>query len=186
MPVAQWPRLTLWVAYAVAHGIQQYTAPFIPGGAEIMLKWPNDLYASGRKVAGILAESSPGENGFATAGIGLNVNHTSFPPPLDATATSLRIQTGAPLHRNALAAAILACVDQSLFLVTSRFQEILDWASRVDYLRGRRVSAVAGDALHEGVAQGLNSEGALLIRTTAGAIIRVTSGEVTRFSAIGG
>ncbi len=101
LPYAQWPRLTPWIAYAVAEAVGQ----FVAGG--IMLKWPNDLYASGRKLCGILVETSLGENAFATAGIGLNVNHTSFPAPLDATATSLRIESGEALDRNALAASIL-------------------------------------------------------------------------------
>jgi len=184
IPLAQWPRLTLWIAYALAHGIRQYAAEFLHHTAapDITLKWPNDLYASGRKLAGILVESSLGANAYAAAGIGLNVNHPSFPTPLDATATSLRLQTGHDADRNALAAAILASLDQSFSLLVSHFQQILDWASCADYLRGRRVSATVGAALHEGIAQGLDSEGALLIRTDDGAVIRLTSGEVTQFS----
>lgn len=182
LPLAQWPRLALWLAYAVAHGILQFAERTGTAAPEIMLKWPNDLYASGRKLAGILVESSLGENSFAAAGIGLNVNHSSFPPPLDATATSLRIRTGAPLDRNALAAAILSSIDQSISLMQDHFDEILAWASGADYLRGRWVSATAGGEIREGHAQGLDSDGALLIRTAPGPVIRVTSGEVTRFS----
>jgi len=180
MPLALWPRLTLWIAYAVARGIRRCA------GVQIMLKWPNDLYASGRKLAGILVESSLGENAFATAGIGLNVNHPSFPAPLDATATSLRIETGMAQDRNALAAAILASIDQSFSLMPNHFPDILSWASEADYLLGRWVSATAGVDTHEGTAQGLESEGALIIRTAAGGVVRVNSGEVTQFSAIGG
>jgi len=181
--LAQWPHLTLWIAYAVARGIQEMRQ--CPG-LRLMLKWPNDLYASGRKLAGILVESCSGENAFATAGIGLNVNQPSFPAPLDGTATSLRIETGASLDRNALAAAILAALDQSFSMVPGRFQEILDWAKETDYLLGRWVSATAGSTTHEGFAQGLDPDGALRIRTAAGEVIRVNSGEVTKFSSIGG
>jgi BirA family biotin operon repressor/biotin-[acetyl-CoA-carboxylase] ligase len=182
MPLAQWPRLTLWIAWAVAHGIRRYAEEYLPQGApEIMLKWPNDLHASGRKLAGILTETSIGENSFAVAGIGLNVNHPAFPPPLDARATSLRIQTGACIDRNALAAAILGVLDESFSLCASHFHEILDWASGADCLRGHWVSATAGSILHEGAAHGFDSEGALLIRTAAGELVRLTSGEVTRF-----
>jgi BirA family transcriptional regulator, biotin operon repressor / biotin---[acetyl-CoA-carboxylase] ligase len=184
MPLAQWPRLTLWIAFAIARGIRLYAGEFLIQDAapEIALKWPNDLYSSGRKLAGILVESSLGENPYAVAGIGLNVNNPSFASPLDATATSLRIQTGSPLDRNALAASILGSLDHSFSLCASRFQEILDWASHADFLRGRRVSATAGAIVHEGAAEGLDAEAALLIRTDAGGLVRLSSGEVTRFS----
>jgi len=181
LPLAQWPRLTLWIAYAIAQAIRQFPAETVrsPG---IMLKWPNDLYASGRKLAGILVETSLGEQPFAVAGIGLNVNHTEFPPPLAATATSLRIESGAAFDRNALAAAILMSIDQSFSLISSGFHNILAWAAAADYLHGRSVSATVGATIIEGIAEGLDPEGALLIRTNDGGRTRLSSGEVTRFS----
>jgi BirA family biotin operon repressor/biotin-[acetyl-CoA-carboxylase] ligase len=204
MPLGQWPRLTLWIAFAVARGIGEYAGRFLPGQPSplIAVKWPNDLYISGRKVAGILVESSLGENPFAVAGIGLNVNHSSFPPPLDATAISLRslleltlelepppklkpkpeLEPPPELDRNALAAAILLSLDQSYSLISSDFPQILAWASSADYLRGRSISATVGDTIIEGIAEGLTPEAALLIRTNDGSLIPLTSGEVTRFS----
>jgi BirA family biotin operon repressor/biotin-[acetyl-CoA-carboxylase] ligase len=184
MPLAAWPRLTLWIAYAIAHGIAQFASESSPEKAAppVMLKWPNDLHLSGRKLAGILVETSLGERPFATAGIGLNVNHPAFPPPLDATATSLRIETGSPVDRNALAAAILASIDESYSLVTSDFQQIVDWANRVDCLRGRQVSAAAGSVHREGIACGLSPDGGLLLRAPDGAVAILTSGEITHFS----
>jgi BirA family biotin operon repressor/biotin-[acetyl-CoA-carboxylase] ligase len=185
MPLAEWPRLTLWIAYAVAQGIAhfaddsgvQYSAPALG------LKWPNDLYLSGRKLAGILVETSLGERPFATVGIGLNVNHPAFPPPLDATATSLRIETGSPVDRNAVAASLLASIDESYPLVANDFQQIIDWANRADCLRGRQIVAEAGAVSHRGIAEGLAHDGALLLRMQDGALQRITSGEVTQFSA---
>jgi BirA family biotin operon repressor/biotin-[acetyl-CoA-carboxylase] ligase len=178
LPVPQWTRLTLWAAWAVARGIEDAA-----GSMPIQLKWPNDLHLSGRKIAGILIETSLGENPFAVAGIGLNVNHPSFPPPLDGTATSLRIETGRKIDRNGLAAAILARIDASADMLRANFAEILEWARRVDCLRGRWVSAAAGVTIQEGTAEGLDDEGALLLRTAAGERIRLNSGEVSRFSA---
>jgi len=180
LPLAEWPRLTLWIAWAVARGIRHCTQ------VEAMLKWPNDIYANGRKLAGILVESSP-MDAFATAGIGLNVNHEAFHAPLDATATSLRLQTGARVDRNALAAAILEALDESYHLPGNGFHEIMAWAQRADYLRGRWVTAVTGIVESEGRAEGLDpADGALLMRTADGALTRVSSGEVTRFSITAG
>jgi biotin-(acetyl-CoA carboxylase) ligase len=76
-------------------------------------------------------------------------------------------------------------MDESFSLIENGFHEILSWASEADYLRGRWVSATAGADTCEGVAQGLDPEGALLIRDAAGGITRLNSGEVTRFSILG-
>jgi BirA family transcriptional regulator, biotin operon repressor / biotin---[acetyl-CoA-carboxylase] ligase len=146
-----------------------------------MLKWPNDLYIDGRKVAGILVESSLGENPFAVAGIGLNVNHESFPPPLDETAISLRIATGQVIDRNALAAALLNSISNVLPIISTDFDAVLKWAAACDFLLHRTVAATLGNSEICGIAYGLDSEGALIIRTNDGALLRLNSGEVTRF-----
>jgi BirA family biotin operon repressor/biotin-[acetyl-CoA-carboxylase] ligase len=184
MPLPEWPRLTLWIAFAVARGIGQFAADSLPPESlpPVMLKWPNDLYLSGRKLAGILVETSLGEHPFAVAGIGLNANQSAFPPPLDSTATSLRLASGSPVDRNALAAAILAAIDQSYSIVTSHFHQIVDWANRADCLRGRQISATAGTVTHVGIAGGLSPDGGLLLRTPDGTVSVLTSGEITHFS----
>jgi len=184
MPLALWPRITLWIAFAIAHGIEDYaraqpsTTPLAP----LALKWPNDLHLSGRKLAGILVETSLGEQPFATAGIGLNINHPSFPPPLDSTATSLRIAIGSSLDRNGVAAAVLSSLDRSYPLASTGFPEVIAWANRVDCLRRRQVSATAGAVIHRGTAEGIDPGGALLLRTPEGELLPLSSGEVTHFS----
>ena len=55
--------------------------------AELRIKWPNDVLAGGRKISGILCESS---GDFVYAGIGINLNQTGFPPGLRRPAVSLR------------------------------------------------------------------------------------------------
>lgn len=173
-PPALWTRLTLWAAWALAQGIERAT------GAEPALKWPNDLYLGGRKLAGILVESNPGQgNPFAVAGIGLNVNQESFPAPLSDRATSLRIETGAPVERNGLAAAVLEAVDRTCPGLPGNFPEMLHWARERDFLREKWVTLSAGSSTQEGAAMGLDEDGALLLRLADGQLQRVTSGEVT-------
>ena len=61
-------------------------------GAECQLKWPNDVYVNGKKISGILIETSISKQlDFVVAGIGFNVNQSHFALP---TATSLKIETG--------------------------------------------------------------------------------------------
>ncbi len=174
-PPALWTRLTLWAACAVARGVESAT------GAEVMLKWPNDLYAGGRKLAGILVESSPAQgNAYAVAGIGLNANHASFPESLAATATSLRLETGAAVDRNGLAAAVLQALDCSYPDLPGSFPGILQWARERDFLREKWVTVSSGTVDESGLAIGLDDDGALLLRRADGSLRKVTSGEVTR------
>ena len=81
----EFPRLTHLAAVAVAGGIE---------GAQI--KWPNDVYLDGRKLAGILVEA---RGDCAVVGIGVNVDTRAeeFPDDLDYPATSLRIASARPV-----------------------------------------------------------------------------------------
>jgi biotin-(acetyl-CoA carboxylase) ligase len=73
------------------------------------IKWPNDVWAGDRKVAGILVEARPQER-WAVIGIGLNVDTSEqqFEPQLRRTATSLRIESGARVDRDRALDALLA------------------------------------------------------------------------------
>lgn len=73
---------------------------FLPGDA-CGIKWPNDVVHGGRKLAGVLVECT-GPRAFV--GIGLNVWQGSFPPPLDSTATSLRMLGSAAARLDVLVA----------------------------------------------------------------------------------
>jgi BirA family biotin operon repressor/biotin-[acetyl-CoA-carboxylase] ligase len=100
---------TLPSAVAVAEGIEDAT-DVQPG-----IRWPNDLYAGGRKLGGILIEArATAEDQFAVAvGIGLNcLQHAGhFPPEIRQTATSLELASAHPIDRVAVARAILRRLD---------------------------------------------------------------------------
>lgn len=84
----------------------------------VALKWPNDLVTSGSgiagapgKLGGILVESvSRGPERVAVAGIGLNLNQTSFAPLLAETATSVLLETGRRVEREDVLEAVLDCL----------------------------------------------------------------------------
>jgi BirA family transcriptional regulator, biotin operon repressor / biotin---[acetyl-CoA-carboxylase] ligase len=103
--LAESPKLTVLLAEAVAATIADETdcAPTI--------KWPNDIYVSGRKVAGVLVEGRTASDGsyVAVAGIGINVNQTidDFPEELRESAGSLAMATGKEISRAQLAVALL-------------------------------------------------------------------------------
>ena len=103
---ARLPELSLVAGNAVTEAIVEVT------GLEPTIKFPNDVLIGGKKVAGILAESSEGR---VVLGIGVNVNQTEDELPTDARSqpTSLRIEVGSELDRARLLAAILARLEQA-------------------------------------------------------------------------
>jgi BirA family biotin operon repressor/biotin-[acetyl-CoA-carboxylase] ligase len=99
-PMALWPELSLVAGAAVAGAVHTET------GVAAELSHPNDVLVEGRKLAGILAEASPGR---VVLGIGLNVNQAAeeLPAETPKPATSLRHETGREWPRAQLLAAIL-------------------------------------------------------------------------------
>jgi BirA family transcriptional regulator, biotin operon repressor / biotin---[acetyl-CoA-carboxylase] ligase len=100
------PELSLVAGGAVAEAIREVT------GIEPSIKFPNDVLIGGRKVAGILAESSEGR---VVLGIGVNANQTAeqLPTGVQTAPTSLRLEVGEPVGRAQLLAAILLRLERA-------------------------------------------------------------------------
>jgi len=177
LPTTNWPRLTTWAAVSLAKAIENSI------GLAAGIKWPNDLYLTGRKVAGILAESGVDSAGhpFAVVGIGVNVNHEpgDFPPELAEKAGSLRMATGRTIDRPTLAANVLRQLDIQLSQVASAFPEIIAEATRRSLLLGHWVQLRFGSTVLEGRAEALDPDGHLLLRGADGSLTRLTAGEVS-------
>jgi BirA family transcriptional regulator, biotin operon repressor / biotin---[acetyl-CoA-carboxylase] ligase len=103
---ARLPELSLVAGGAVAEAILEVT------GIEPAIKFPNDVLIGGRKVAGILAESSEGR---VVLGIGVNANQTleQLPAAAQTEPTSLRIELGEPVSRVQLLAATLLQLERA-------------------------------------------------------------------------
>lgn len=142
-----------------------------------MLKWPNDVYVGGRKIAGVLVEGQLRGDRVASlvAGVGLNVHTRAFPPELERTATSLALAGAATLDRSLIAAGLLAELGVVVASYeATRLAQMIDEIRALDFLRDRRVE-VGGV---RGVGCGIDERGGLLVRTSAGAMETVASGEV--------
>lgn len=138
-------------------------------GPGARVKWPNDVRLEGRKVAGILAEGRPQE-GWAVLGIGLNVavRVEELPEDLRSTAATLGRDPEA-LPR--VLQELLAALARALELTRPALLEA--WRSR-DALRGRAVSWTGG----EGIAQGVDGDGRLLVEQADGRVAPLDAGEV--------
>lgn len=135
----------------------------------IGLKWPNDVLARGRKLAGVLIELGGEFLGpcHAVIGIGINVRlPESVAAAIDQPAIDLATLTGGePPSRNRLAGRLLARLIETL----DRFDEHGFAAFRADYARhdllaGQRVTVHDAAGAHEGIADGVDERGALRVR----------------------
>ena len=123
------------------------------------IEWPNDVWTSGRKLAGILIEGRPQE-GWAVLGVGVNVTTESFPADLADTATSLGLAGVSATPESVLADLMPAL---SRWLDAPDGEVLAAWRAR-DALKGERVRWSAG----EGIADGIDDSGALLVQTANG------------------
>lgn len=141
------------------------------------LRWPNDVLIQSRKCAGILSQL---EGSAIIAGIGINVNHATFPEELSAIATSLRIASGREHSRERLLVDLAASVTGFCSLLEKEGREpILEMFSRASsFVHGRRVYVDQGNALLEGTTAGLTDAGFLLVRGDDGKQNAVIAGGV--------
>jgi BirA family biotin operon repressor/biotin-[acetyl-CoA-carboxylase] ligase len=155
------PLLTLALGLATAEAIQ------IPCD----LRWPNDVMIGERKIAGILVQLVDGK---AIAGIGVNLNHTEFPPELEAT--SLRIVTGHETYPDDLLEPLLAAIDTYTKLPPDDILNLFTRAS--SYAAGRRVTVDLPDGRISGTTCGLNPDGYLIVRKDDGTDTLILAGGV--------
>jgi BirA family transcriptional regulator, biotin operon repressor / biotin---[acetyl-CoA-carboxylase] ligase len=155
-PPDELPPLTLVVAGAVCAALDP----------RAQVRWPNDVVAEGRKLAGVLAEVRASR---AVVGVGINANleEADLPAGARVPATSLRLLQGAPVER----AAVLAGVLWELERAYEAFERDGFTGLDRDDLRGRRVRLAGGG---EGLCEGVDERGRLVVAGVA-----YTSGEVT-------
>jgi BirA family transcriptional regulator, biotin operon repressor / biotin---[acetyl-CoA-carboxylase] ligase len=161
------------------------------GATAVRVKWPNDLVVDGgaaglRKLAGILLEHRGEGGGGCRVVVGVGVNLAvqaaqaqALVQPWINLAEVLEHCDVARVSRNALAAALLREL-QALMLAYPRtgFSTVAsDW-ERLDATRDRQVHVVAGDRSFDGVACGIDDDGALLVEA-AGIVHRLHAGEVS-------
>ena len=171
-------REALWISLATGLAVQSAIKTIT--GLHADIRWPNDLLLpqpSGhdKKTGGILVEAAvePGEDAmlrYAVIGIGININHETFPPDLAPIATSLRIATGEPQSRNALMIAILRALDLELTQLEAHQADLpaqqpdllTRFTAASTWVRGKRVH-VPEQGGYTGVTAGLDRNGYLLV-----------------------
>jgi len=177
LPVERFPLVLMAVGLAAADGVEK-AAGFRPG-----LKWPNDLVTGDdRKLAGVLAESAPGEEQGLVVGVGINVSAGAYPPELAGSAATCEEEAKCPVDRSELLVSFLEALE-------GRYAPMVDAAGR-DAMRevyracsatiGRRVRVeLPGGALLEGRASHVGGNGQLVVLGDDKAYTVVSAGDVT-------
>lgn len=153
-------------------------------GLEAMIKWPNDLYAADRKIAGILSEyvASPGgTEGMVVVGVGVNLNSrvADFPPELHDILGTVRDLTGREHDMDAALAACVAGIEaRAGQLADDRARFLADWRE-ADYLCGRPLRHLLKETeLARGAGLGINEAGRYLLRLEHGETREILGGRL--------
>ncbi len=177
-PPLEAAQLAFVAALAVSDLLDAYVSPEL-----VSLKWPNDALIEGRKAAGILIESGPAAHGGLWLAVGIGVNLSAFPQDVEHPATAIGAHLSpawafAPSQDDAMQRLATAFADRLNVWLTQGFAPVrAAWAARATGM-GRDCQAKLSNETVSGVAEGLDEDGALLIRLPDRALRRITAGDV--------
>ena len=168
LPHAQWPRVLWPLAVALAEASERVA------GARPAIKWPNDLMLCGRKLGGLLAETT---TGGVVVGAGVNVNFAAAALSLDQPLTTLADARGHPISRETLLIASLRSFEQWYRRWLAAPDEV--WAAwrAGSCLIGRQVDVTVGAAVYRGSVEDQDRDGYLCVRAANGQVRRFAAGD---------
>jgi BirA family biotin operon repressor/biotin-[acetyl-CoA-carboxylase] ligase len=174
MPIERQPQMSLTAGLAVCDALSQ-----LHPQTDVGLKWPNDVYFGRRKICGILIEVPSRPKGRMVVGVGINVNNSfaHVPAELRGSATSLYDATGRRFDLNVVLIHFLQSLSADLELLKSDPARVRQRWQQCCILTGRTVRVGQGQRQIRGICQGIDDDGALLVRNDAG-IERCVGGEI--------
>lgn len=179
IPPIRMQTFTLWMGVNVCEALRNF-GRFAPS-----VKWPNDILFDGRKLGGMLSEARIDSDQIRDVvfGLGLNVNigPTDWPADLAATAISLSQILGQSIDINRMTAALLGRIVKAYetFIANEHSETFHQLWERFDLLRGRSVTLRQGDESFQGVACGINPQGALELQLADGTRRAFLAGDAT-------
>jgi len=185
--------MTAALMMSLATGLAARTAIAESTGVDVDIRWPNDLLVHNRKCGGILVETAVAPSAipegeamlrYAIIGVGINLNHESFPPDIAPVATSLRIVSGKTVSREAVLIALLRALSNELRLLSEEVRGnkqrgglLHRFADASTWVVGKQVRVEEGGG-YTGVTAGLDASGFLLVDSENGVRRTVLSGGV--------
>lgn len=152
-------------------------------GVDVLIKWPNDLYVNGKKLAGILTEFSIKDGAVEYVIIGLGVNVNWMPGRGDGilyAATSILAESGSRVSRDDLLTGILKRFEAGYEEVLSgKIEGLHSRWNELSIVTGRDVEIISIDEVIRGKAIAIDREGALILKNSMGHETRILSGDVS-------
>jgi BirA family biotin operon repressor/biotin-[acetyl-CoA-carboxylase] ligase len=177
IPTYKAPLITLMGAVAVASAIVKAC------GLAAGIKWPNDIFISGKKVGGLLTEMSAEQDRIRhiVLGIGVDVNMMldELPPDIRGLTTTLSEETGTTINRTAFLRQLLKDLDHWYQQFLAQDAGVLAEWKRLNVTVGKRVTVSGAGETLEGQAEGIDAEGRLLVRQDDNTLRTVAAGDVT-------
>jgi BirA family biotin operon repressor/biotin-[acetyl-CoA-carboxylase] ligase len=168
--------LSLVTALAISDAIKELL------GINVELKWPNDVYIGGVKLAGILIELEGQVSGPSDSviGVGLNLRMSEKSALLiNQPWTDLQSHSPKPIDRNRLCAVIISCLIERLKLHQEKgLTAMVDEWHKHDIYLDKKVKLITGDRETKGICRGINNQGALLLEVD-GVVKSIYGGEVS-------
>jgi BirA family biotin operon repressor/biotin-[acetyl-CoA-carboxylase] ligase len=167
------------IAFVAALAVSDLIAAYI-SPALVSLKWPNDTLIGGRKVSGILVESGALGLDQIWLAVGMGVNLAHAPREVERPATALveYLRRPPPAPLEALETLAVSMERWRVLWETSGFGPIAEaWSGRAHGLGERCTARLPTESL-EGIAEGLDPDGALRLRLDDGSVRRITAGDV--------
>jgi BirA family biotin operon repressor/biotin-[acetyl-CoA-carboxylase] ligase len=170
------------ITFVAALAAADLVCTFVPAPL-VTIKWPNDVMIEADKAVGILVESGAHETGTLWLAVGIGVNLTDAPTGTERPATAVAAHLKGDVHavpKPEDAAEILA--DHFAIWMdrweTLGFQPILDaWVARSRGLEGPCTARLGQETL-EGMAEGVEADGALRLRLADGTLRLISAGDV--------
>ncbi len=162
-----------------ALAVADLASAYVPASL-VSLKWPNDPMVAGKKAAGILVESGPHPAGGLWLAVGCGVNLATPPDSADRPATAFALHMRAPPPPPHEALTVLAESFERWRGLWERlgFAPIAEaWTAKAHGLGEVCTARLPGETI-AGIAEGLDSDGALRLRTASGVVRRITAGDV--------
>lgn len=144
------------------------------------VKWPNDMVVNGRKLAGILMETSfsGGKLEKAVLGIGLNVNCSTFPDDISSFATSLYLETGQRFEREQILASFMTNLESSFEAFRNKQIDIVKlWPAYSAFL-DKKITIHKDGVKTVYTEKGIDNTGCLLALDESGSLKTIITGDI--------